>query len=422
MSFRRDVAPLLLDNCLACHGPKKAEGGWRVDSFERLMQAGASEAPGFVAGDVDSSEAFRRMISDDEAERMPLDGDPLPAEQLALIRRWIESGAKYDAEDPKSPLATIVPPPTHPAAPESYAHPLPITALAFSPDGQTLVAGGYHELTVWNAADGQLARRIGNVGQRTYVLAFSPDGSQIVAGGGSPGRLGETRIYDAATGELLKVLGTTGDVVLDVAWDPAGKRLATAAADGVIRVYEMPAGEEKLTLTSHSDWVTAVAWSDDGTRLASASRDKTAKVFDVEKGELLVTYSGHAQPVRGVAFHPEGKEVYSSGADNKLHRWQIADGKKTADVGFGGEVFKLVRGGDFLLASSADKTVRQFDAKSHQQVRSYSGHTDWALSVAWHAGSQRLASGGFNGEVRIWNVQDGSQVVGFTAAPGLPRP
>ena len=104
---------------------------------------------------------------------------------------------------------------------------------------------------------------------------------------------------------------------------------------------KFPSGKELLTINSHSDWVTAVAWNADGSKLVSGSRDKTAKVFDTKTGELLVTYSGHGQPVKGVAFHPDGNEVFSSGGDNKLHRWQIAEAKKTAEVGFGGEVYKL---------------------------------------------------------------------------------
>ena len=291
--------------------------------------------------------------------------------------------------------------------------------VAFSADGQQLIVGGYHELTVWNPADGKLLNRFKNVGQRTYALSLSPDGKLLAAGCGAPGRLGETRLFDPATGELKNVLGSTGDVVLDVTFSPQGDRLAVGAADGIVRVFEVASGKELLTINSHSDWVTAVAWNADGTQLASGSRDKTAKVFDMKDGELLVTYSGHAQPVKGVAFHPEGKDVFSSGGDNKLHRWQVADGKKTAEVGFGGEVFKLVRGGDFLFASSADKTVRQFDAKSQVPVRSYAGHADWALSVAFHPGTKRVASGGFDGMVRVWNADDGAAVVNFLAAPGF---
>ena len=422
VSFRKDLAPILLDRCVACHGPKKAEGGYRLDSFERAMKEGDSATAGFLGAQLEESESYRRLISDDEDERMPMESDPLPAEQIALFKRWIEEGAKFDGEDPKAELVTIIPPLTHPDPPEAYPFTLPVTSVAFSSDGKALIAGGYHELTVWNPEDGKLIRRIKNVGQRTYGLALSPDGKILAAACGAPGRLGEARLFSPKNGELLKVLGTTSDVVLDVAFSPQGDRLAVVAADSVLRVFEVASGKTQLTITSHSDWVQAVAWNGDGTKLASASRDKTAKILDAKTGELLVTYSGHGQPVKGVAFHPDGNEVFSSGNDNKIHRWKIADAKKSADIGFGGEVFKLPTGGEFLFATSADKTVRQFEAKSHKQIRSLTGHKDWALSVAYHGVTKRLASGGFDGEIRVWNTEDGKPVTTFLAAPGFQPP
>lgn len=418
VSFRQKIAPILVDNCLACHGPKKAEGGYRVDTFERSIAAGDSTSPGFTAKNLDASEAYRRIVSTDKAERMPLEGDPLPAEQVALLKQWIEEGATFDGPDPKAALATIVPPPTYADPPESYPRPMPITAVAFSPDGSQLVVGGYHELTIWNPADGQLIRRIKNMPQRSYALSFSPDGKLIAVAGGSPGKLGEVRLVDFASGNIVNVVGTTSDFVLDAVFSPQGDRLAVSAADGLLRVYEVATGKEQLTISSHSDWVQAVAWSPDGSKLASASRDKTAKVFDAKTGELSVTYSAHAQAVKGVAFHPDGAEVFSAGADKKIHRWKAADAAKTAEIAFGDEVYKLPMGGGFLFAASADKTVRQFDGKTHALVRQYAGSPDLALCVAYHDGTKRVASGGFNGEVRVWNAADGAAITTFFAAPG----
>src|SRR5687767_4824229 len=74
VSFKRDIAPVLLNNCLACHGPKKSEGGYRIDTFERVIAEGDSTQPGFVPKDLDGSEAFRRIVSTDVKERMPLEG------------------------------------------------------------------------------------------------------------------------------------------------------------------------------------------------------------------------------------------------------------------------------------------------------------------------------------------------------------
>lgn len=419
VSFRKDVAPILLSNCVACHGAKKAEGSYRVDTFERLVQPGDTGSAPITAANLDESELYRRLTTDDEGERMPLDGDPLPEMQIALVRRWIEQGAKYDADDPKADLSAIVPPPTHPDAPEIYPQTLPITALEFSADGTQLFVGGYHELTVWNPADGQLVRRIKNVDQRVYGLDRSPDGTLLAVACGSPGQRGEVRLFDAETGELVRVLGTTSDVAFDAAFSPDGTRLAACAADGAVRIYDVGSGAEERVITSHSDWVMAVAWNSDGTKLATASRDKTAKVFDTTTGELVVTFSDHNQPVKGVAFHPDDKQVYSSGADNRVLLWKIEDGKKSADVaGFGGEVYKLTKGEDFLFAVSADKSARQFHLSNRNQIRDYRGHAEWVLSVAFHAPTKRLATGAFDGEVRIWNVEDGKQVAQFYAAPG----
>jgi WD40 repeat protein len=422
ISFKKDVAPLLLNNCLACHGPKKAEGGYRIDAFERGMAAGDSTQPGFVAGKLEESEAFRRIVSTDKAERMPLDGDPLPAEEVEILKKWIEEGANFDGPDPKAPLASYIPPPTHPAAPEAYRATMPITAVEFSPDGSQLFVGGYHEITVWQSADGQLIRRIANVGQRTYAIRFSADGQLLAAACGAPGRLGEVRLYKPESGELVRVLGMTSDVVFDCAFSPQGDRLATAAADGAVRVFGVADGAEQLTITSHSDWVNAVVWNADGSKLATASRDKTAKVFDAKTGDLLITYNGHNQAVRGVLFHPDGAEVYSAGSDNKVHRWKLADAAKSGETGAGGEVYKLAPGAEFFFAPAADNKVRQFKAKEHQQVREFQGAKDWVLSTAFHAGTKRLAGGTFDGQVFVWNAEDGAVVTSFLAAPGFTAP
>ncbi len=267
-----------------------------------------------------------------------------------------------------------------------------------------------------------LVRRIGGVGQRTYAIHFSPDGQLLAVACGTPGKHGEVRLLKPDSGELVKVLGTTSDVVFDCAFNPQGDRLATAAADGVVHVFDVASGSEQLTITSHSDWVFAVAWNADGTQLATGSRDKTAKVFDAKTGELLITYNGHNQPVRGVLFHPDGKQVYSAGSDGKLHCWSIADGKKAADAGLGGEAYKLTSSGESFFASSADNKVRQFNAADQKQLRELTGAKDWVLSTAYHAEAKRLAGGGFDGQVFVWNAADGTLVTSFYAAPGYTPP
>lgn len=420
VSFSKDLAPILLTKCQSCHGPKKAKGKYRVDTFLRAMEKGASDQPGFTPGNLDESEVYYRLITDDKDERMPLDAEPLSREQIALFKRWIEEGSTFDGEQGAS-LASIIPPPVHPRSPEKYSSRIPVQALAYGTDGEELFAGGYHEITVWNPKDGKLLRRIGNVAERSYAIDLSPDGRLLAVAGGAPGLYGEVRLLDTANGKLLEVLARTPDVALDARFSSDGSKLATASTDGRIRVFEQSEQEWKIlkTFANHSDWVNAVAWSSDGKRLASASRDKTAKVFDLDSGKRLVTFSGHSGPVNGVAFHPDGKHVYSASDDKLLVLWRIEDGKKIRDVHrFGGSVHKILSLGKSVFISSNDKVAYEYSLGDGKQRHQFTGHEDWVLSIAFDSLNKLVASSGFNGKVRIWNQTDAKAIHSFFALPG----
>ena len=419
ISFRRDIAPILVAQCQACHGKTKAEGDYRVDSFARLMRAGESGDRGVAAGKPDESELFRRILSEDKDERMPAERDPLRKEKIELVRRWILEGAKFDGQNHSTALVSIIPDAKHPDPPDVYAFALPVTALAFSRDGKQLFAGGYNELTVWNPDDGSLIRRIKQQGQRTYSIALSPDGRTLATGSGTPGRLGEIRLFDAESGKLLTVLGRATDVVLGVAWSSDATQLVAVAADRTVQMYDVGKRKALWRATSHSNWVNAVAMSPDGKKVATASRDKTAKVLNAENGRLLATYSGHMKNVRGVAFHPSGEKIYTADADRVIHLWDAQNARKTKDVDHStGEFYRLSRAGEFLFAASEDGVIRQYQASDHKKLRQFTGHTQPVFSIAFAPETSRLATGSADGEVRVWDVTSGESVLTFVAAPG----
>ena len=113
--FNRDIRPLLSDNCFACHGPDKntREADLRLD-----IEAGAFGKSGeifpIVPGKPAASEVFRRITTTDPDDQMPpLDsGKKLTPQQIALIKLWIEQGAKWEGHwsyvSPKSTPAPAV--------------------------------------------------------------------------------------------------------------------------------------------------------------------------------------------------------------------------------------------------------------------------------------------------------------------------
>lgn len=417
ISFRQDIAPILLEHCVACHSAKKAEGGYRVDSFAEMVKAGDSGEEPIAHSGGESGELLRRLTTEDEFERMPAESDPLPEEHLKKIAEWLAAGAPFDGEDEAELLPFIIPPPRHPDPPASYSNSVPIAAVAFSPDGTQVLTGGYHEVVVWNAADATLVRRIGNVGQRVFALEFSPDGATLAVASGEPGRSGEVRLVDFASGEVRAVIGRSTDVALDVAFRPGSNQLAIASADQRIQIVDLDTLEVIQTLASHADWVTAVAWNSDGSRLVSASRDKSAKVFDGQSGELLASYLGHGAAVRGVIVAADNQHVFSAGTDNRLHRWELGSAKQVAVVPLGGEGYRPVAGDGLVLLPCADRRLLQLDPSSGAIAKELTGFGDWVLSAAWHAKPPRAVAGSFDGEVRLFDTSNGELLRSWHAKP-----
>ncbi|MEZ6091370.1 MAG: DUF1549 domain-containing protein [Pirellulaceae bacterium] len=106
LDYNRDVRPILSDNCFYCHGPdaQHRQADLRLDVEE------AAKEYALVSGDPNESELWRRIVTDDADTRMPPpeSGKKLTREQVDILRRWIEQGAKYDA------YWAYVPPKHHP--------------------------------------------------------------------------------------------------------------------------------------------------------------------------------------------------------------------------------------------------------------------------------------------------------------------
>ncbi|MDP6794015.1 MAG: c-type cytochrome domain-containing protein [Verrucomicrobiota bacterium] len=431
VSFRTTIAPLLLAQCQGCHGAETAKADYRVDSYTELMRAADGEPPRVRPGQPTASLLHELLVTLEEEDRMPQQSVPIKPRQIELIRRWIAEGARFDGEAPSTPLVRLIPVRQHEPAPEKYPRPLPVTALAFSPDGTRLAAAGLREITLWNPANGRLLQRIPNMAQRILALAWSPDGSQLVAAGGIPGELGEVRVFDPSTGALLAVLHRAADVAFEVQFDPDGATLAVADAENRIALYS-PADFSRFRLIdNHAGWVMALAWSPDGKYLVSASRDKTAKIIEAKSGAAISTYGGHHDEVFGVAFRADGQQVFSAGRDGKIHVWKagLADttgkrfgAEKVAELGGQGRsTVRLCMAGDHLFSAAGEGQVRQYDVVRRQPLREFGEPGDWVMALAHDPFGSRLAAGGHDGMVQVWNTQTGERLADFMASPGWGR-
>lgn len=110
IDFTHDVRPILEQHCLRCHGGIKRAGGLSFVERSGALAEGDSGLPAVVPGEPEQSELFRRIISDDDGERMPAGGQPLSSEESLILRSWIADGARWPAQWAFQPIRQPQPP------------------------------------------------------------------------------------------------------------------------------------------------------------------------------------------------------------------------------------------------------------------------------------------------------------------------
>jgi mono/diheme cytochrome c family protein len=93
--FSRDIRPVLEQHCFKCHGSDKQKGGLRLDQKASVLKGGESGEPAIVPGDIGRSHLLQLIVSTDPDEMMPPKGERLKAEQVALLNKWVETGAHW---------------------------------------------------------------------------------------------------------------------------------------------------------------------------------------------------------------------------------------------------------------------------------------------------------------------------------------
>ena len=128
-TYWQDVRPIFRKHCTVCHQQKNVDevdvsGGLALDTFESAMKG--ARGPVVRAGTSAESRLIKTVVHTDEKRRMPPGSPPLPEEAVALLRKWIDAGAKEGTKPAVDPLATtdtpvrtrkldVVLPTTHPA-------------------------------------------------------------------------------------------------------------------------------------------------------------------------------------------------------------------------------------------------------------------------------------------------------------------
>jgi len=97
IDFWRDVEPILRERCQSCHGPDKQMADLRLDNRSDAIKGGKS-GPSIRPGNSAESKLIQSIAGVGKVLVMPFNGERLTAEQVGVLRAWIDQGAQWPAE------------------------------------------------------------------------------------------------------------------------------------------------------------------------------------------------------------------------------------------------------------------------------------------------------------------------------------
>ncbi len=407
VDYSADIQPLLQKRCGGCHGGDARMGDLSISTYDLLIRGG-KHGSGAVAGKPDDSPLYTYIIGK-SSPKMPMDGTSLADGEIALVKMWIEAGAKGPAAGTEVTAATAKNATAPSVIKPRGATKAQVFGLAWQPGAKVVALARHQQVTLADADTGKAIATLAGHVDAVRSVAFSRDGKCLAAAGGLCAKQGDVKIWNVDKQSVAVAIQGHSDCIYDVAFSPDGKLLATSSYDKLIKLWDTATGQEVRTLKDHIDAVYALAFTPDGKRLVSGSADRGVKIWDVASGRRLYTFSEAIEGINTVAIDPTGKFVAAGGMDKSIRIWRMDEnGGELIQSSMAHEdgILKLAWSpdGKTIVSSSADKSIRVLRASDLTELKRMGSQSDWTYGLEFSPDGSRFAVGRMDGSYAVFDT------------------
>jgi WD40 repeat protein len=294
----------------------------------------------------------------------------------------------------------------------------PVTALAFSTDGKTLVTGSYDQTAiVWDVETGQM-RRLLRLRGFVSGLILTPDGTRLVTDDG--------HVWDMHTGRLLR---KARSYIAPLSCSPDGRTLACTTflpkADGVhvlladVRTgrtrHRFPCGEhqpESLSFSSDGELVAACGYhsrQEDGETpyITTVFNRRTGEIHHVLADQYVSLFGVNLEPnARLIAVSPNGNQLWNAETGEVLRT--VVDAPENS-LWLDTNNVCLSPDGNLLAVGSREGDISVWNVATSERLWQAPAHHGWVRSIALTNDGRTLATAGDDHTIGLWDAWNGTR-------------
>ncbi len=278
-------------------------------------------------------------------------------------------------------------------------------------DGQQVISSGDDGvISVWHYPTEERVQLL--TGHRGTVDSI--DVAVVRRAGGSPQQLILTggadntiRLWDLELGRAIKTfLGHSGRVS-SVAFSPDANRLLTGSHDATARIWDREAYAAVRPLASGvaRPQVFQASLSGDGHWAVVASRDRATRIYQLNnQREFLTLNEGHTRPIQTADLSPDGRFAVTAGTDRTVRLWRLSWNSDKTEPRQGQAIWQVNWQGQRPGGAKAQHQQEGQELVWGYEIQQFSNHTGTVRQVVFSDDSSKVASGGDDGNICVWDL------------------